>query len=150
MERNINETDYSNVHRLPVDRVVDTSWRGTVDKISDDISSLWDKERLLIRSELNEKVTEAKNAITSIAVGAALCFVGIMAAVFAAIYVLDIFMPLWMAAVAVTAVLFLVGVVMISIAKKRLDMDRLRPRHSLETLDEIRTTLKERVHEFRH
>ncbi|HXH74878.1 MAG TPA: phage holin family protein [Bacteriovoracaceae bacterium] len=161
MERDINrdgsDRNASNVHRLysdthprNLDQSSDHSWKVMVDRISNDMTTLWGKESLLIRSEINEKFSEAKAAFGTLAVGAALLFVGLIAAVFAAIYVLDVFMPLWLSAVIVTAILFVVGGVMIGIAKKKLEMDKLKPRHSIETLGEIKTTLKERVHEFRH
>lgn len=125
-------------------------WRAMIDCVLKDMTTLWQRESLLIRSEINEKFTEAKNAIISLVVGGAFLFVGLMAAVSAAIYVLDVFVPLWLSAVIVTAVLFLLGWVMIGLARKKLVADRLRPRHSLETLGEIKSNLKERVHEFRH
>lgn len=158
MESNINKNfDYKNenVHQLysethPRNVNEGHSWKLMFDRISGDMTTLWERESLLIRSEINEKFIDAKNALTSFAVGGALLFVGLIAAVFAAIYVLDVFVPLWLSAVIVTAVLFVVGGVMISIAKKKLDADKLKPRHSIDTLGEIKTTLKERVHEFRH
>lgn len=157
INRNTSDLNKSNVHRLysethprNLDSFSEHSWKVMVDRISNDMTTLWGRESLLIRSEINEKFTEAKAAFGTLAVGGALLFVGLIAAVFAAIYVLDVFMPLWLSAVIITAILFVTGFVMIKMAKKKLEMDKLRPRHSIETLGEIKTTLKERVHEFRH
>jgi undecaprenyl pyrophosphate phosphatase UppP len=160
MESSINkdsELDSSNVHKLHRDTASqnighenDHSWKVMIERVSNDMVLLWEKESLLIRSEMNEKFSEVKTAATSMAVGGALMFVGLISAVFAGIFILDVFMPLWLSAVLVTAVLFIVGGVMIGAAKKKLEAKKLKPRHSIETLGEIKTTLKERVHEFRH
>lgn len=125
------------------------SWKGMVQNLYSDINNLWQKESLLIRTELNEKVSEVKTAASSFAIGGAVMFVGLFALVATAIIGLDVFLPLWLSAVIVTAVLFIVGGAMLAGAKKKFEANRLRPNRSIETLSEIKNTFQERIHEFK-
>lgn len=45
------------------------SWKGMVQNLYSDINNLWQKESLLIRTELNEKVSDVKTAASSFAIG---------------------------------------------------------------------------------
>jgi len=155
MEPNFTNETPTNVHQLYSDthpRAIGQAadWKVMVDTISNDLSTLWDRERLLVRTEINEKIMEVKEASTTMAIGAGLCFAGVIASVLAVVYVLDVFLPLWASAVIATVGFFLIGGILFGMAKRKLSADRLRPRHSIETLSEFKTTLKERVHEFKH
>lgn len=154
MEPNFNQENESNdnVHELYPDTSdvrSDNSLKSMLGRLTEDFTHLWDKENLLVRSEINEKLSDAKDASKAFVIGGGFCFAGLIAAVSASIFVLDIFMPLWLSAVIVTAVFFLVGGVLIGVAKKKMEVAKLRPRHSIETLGEIKNTLRERVYEFR-
>jgi membrane-bound ClpP family serine protease len=125
------------------------SWKGMVQHLYTDVNNLWQKESLLIRTELNEKVTEVKTAASAFAIGGAVLLVGLFALVATAIIGLDVFLPLWLSAVIVTAVLFIVGGSMLAGAKKKFEANRLKPTRSIETLSEIKNTFQERIHEFK-
>lgn len=155
MDSNFTNDSTGNVHHLYSDRHPRDvggyeNIRYTFDRITSDISMLWDKERLLIRTEINEKIMEIKAASVRLGVGLGLCFAGLIATVFAFVYVLDVFLPIWAASVITMALLFVIGGALVLSATKRLGADRLTPRHSLETLGHLKTNLKERVHEFKH
>ncbi len=126
------------------------SWKVMFEHLYADLSRLFERESLLIRTEVREKITEAKVAAGSLAIGGGMLLIGAFAAVATAIILLDQVLPLWASALIVTAVLFIVGFVMVKGALKRLEADRLTPRQSLETLGEIKTTFKERINEFKH
>jgi cation transport ATPase len=125
------------------------SWKGMVQNLYSDINNLWQKESLLIRTELNEKVSDVKTAASSFAIGGAVLFVALFALVATAVIGLDVFLPLWLSAVIVTAVMFIVGAVMLTGAKKQFEANRLKPTRSIETLSEIKNTFQERIHEFK-
>ena len=125
------------------------SWREVVDHLYDDLSHLYERQAQLIRQEVSEKIDEAKGALVTMAIGGSLLFVGIFAAVATAIILLDTVMPLWASAVIVTLFLISVGGLMYIGAKKKLSGRNLVPQHSLETMGEIKTTLKERVNEYK-
>ena len=125
------------------------SWKTMMDHLYSDITLLYEREKLLIRSEMNDKVNEVKKAVGSLAVGGGMLVIGAFAIAATAIIVLDIFMPLWASALIVSAGLLIVGFVMVKGAQKKLAADRLKPRHSIETVGEIKTTFKERYNEFK-
>lgn len=125
------------------------SWKGMVQNLYSDINHLWQRESLLIRTELNEKVSDIKTAASSFAIGGSVLFVALFALVATAIIGLDVFLPLWLSAVIVTAVMFVVGGVMLTGAKKKFEANRLKPTRSIETLSEIKNTFQERIHEFK-
>ncbi len=146
---NIDGRYYSSVDRNidhPVER---ESWKDMVQHLYTDMNQLWQKQSLLVSTELNEKITEIKVAAGSLAIGAALLLVGLFAAVATAIILIDLVAPLWLSALIVTAVVMIVGGVMLVGAKKKLEADKLKPKRSIETFGEIRNTFQERIHEFK-
>lgn len=111
---------------------------------------LWEKQSELIRTEMNEKVTQLKAAAASMVAGGAVLFVSLICVAATAIIALNLVMPLWLSGVIVTAAFLIIGGIMVGGAKQKLEADSLKPRRSVETLSEIKSTLKERVHEFKH
>jgi uncharacterized protein YacL len=125
------------------------SWKEMFQTLYVDINRLWQKENLLVRTELNEKISDIKVAASSFATGGAVLLVGLFAAVATSIIILDLFLPLWASALIVTVVLLIVGGVMVAGAKKKFEANRLKPTHSLETMSEIKNTFQEKFHEFK-
>lgn len=126
------------------------SWRYQLERLYDDMGLLWEKQSELIRTEMNEKVTQLKAAAASMVAGGAVLFVGLICVAATAIIALNLVMPLWLSGVIVTAAFLIIGGIMVGGAKQKLEADSLKPRRSVETLSEIKSTLKERVHEFKH
>ncbi len=150
MDTNINRTTtIKTTTGYPVDNVDRESWKVMFDHLTTDLARLFEQEKLLIRTEVKEIVTEAKVAVGSMVVGGALLAVGGLALVATIIIVLAQFMPLWGSAALVTAVLLVVGFVMVNGAKRKLTADKITPRQSIETMGEIKTTFKERFNEFK-
>ena len=127
-----------------------TSWSVMFEHLYTDITHLLQNEGQLIRMEIREKFAEAKVATLTLVVGAVLLLVGTIAVAATAIILLDMVMKLWIASTIVTATLLLVGYMMISGAQKKLGAEKIKPRQSLETLNEIKTTFKEKINEYRH
>lgn len=147
MEPNITRNDDVN---FSVDRGTEhETWRGMFDNLVSDTKQLYERESQLVRQEVSEKITEAKNAIGAMLVGGTLLLLGLFALVATAIIVLDNFLPLWGSAALVTAVLLLVGLTLLFVAKKKVAAERMKPHHSLEALGEIRNSFQERFNEFK-
>lgn len=146
LNREVNKTYDTKINPTFEER---ESWKTMMDHLYSDITLLYEREKLLIRSEMNDKVNEVIKAVGSLAVGGGMLVIGAFAIAATAIIVLDIFMPLWASALIVSAGLLIVGFVMVKGAQKKLAADRLKPRHSIETVGEIKTTFKERYNEFK-
>jgi uncharacterized integral membrane protein len=125
------------------------SWKVMFDRLYVDMSRLMERERLLFKTEVKEKVSDLKNAIGSLVVAGSLLFVGVFALVATTIILLNLVMPLWASALIVTAILFIVGGILIGNAKKKLDADHLKPKQSIETFGEMTNTFKETINEYR-
>lgn len=125
------------------------SWQGMVEKLYADINRLWVKESQLVRTEINEKISDVKTAIVSLAAGGALLLIGAFSAAATATIALAKVVDPAIASLIVTAVLLVVGFIMLSAAKKKLDADKLKPKHSVDAFGEIKNTFQERIHEFK-
>ncbi len=126
------------------------SWRNIFDHLTDDLSLLWEKQSRLMQVELQEKVGNVKGAAGSLGASAAFMLVGVFCLAITAIYALSLIVPAWAAAGIVTITFFVIGGVLAGIGKKKLEADSLKPKKSIETFEEMTTTLKERYNEFRY
>lgn len=142
------KTTFNSEYRV-TDQGPRDSYRAMAEHLYVDMAQLFQREGVLIRTEVKEKLDEMKAAVGSMVVGGAFLLVGVFAVVATAIIALDIVLPLWASALIVTAALLLVGGVMVAGAKKKLNADQLTPHQSLDTLGEIKTTFKERFNEFK-
>lgn len=124
------------------------SWKDMAQNFYTDVSRLLEREGQLIRTEMNEKMTQAKAASIAMVTSGVVLFVGGLCLAATAIIVLDLFMPLWLAAAVVTGVLLVVGGIMFAGAKKKLNADDLKPNKSIQAIGEIRHSLQEKVHEI--
>lgn len=149
MEPKINQESGSNVHPIRPAGEERESWRSMAENLYGDMTSLWTKESQLIRSEVNEKINDVKKGVVSAISGGVVLFVGVLCAAAFAIIALNYAVELWVAALIVTAAFLIVGGIMLSAAKKKLEAEKLRPRRSVEAFGEIQTTLKEKINEFR-
>lgn len=147
MDTNVNRVDpfIDSGGTTPYDR---ESWKAMGLRVYGDITRLIDKEGQLILSEVNEKIVDIKTASISLAVGGVVLFVGVLSLAGTAVILLDLVAPLWLSSVIVTASFLIIGAVMLGIAKKKLNSHNLRPNKSIAAFGEIRTSLKEKVHEI--
>lgn len=125
------------------------SWKHMFERLYGDMNHLFDRESSLVRTEISEKIHEVKAAGVSIIIGGCLLAVGMVTLAMTAIFLLARVLPIWSASALVTAVFLIVGYAMARLAINRLDAEKMKPRQSLETLGEIRTSFKERINEFK-
>jgi hypothetical protein len=124
------------------------SWKDMAQNFYTDVTRLLEKEGQLIRTEMNEKISQAKVATVSMVTSGVLLFVGALCLAATAIIVLDLFAPLWLAAAVVTVALLAIGGIMFTGAKKKLNTTDLKPNKSIQAIGEIRHSLQEKVHEI--
>jgi uncharacterized membrane protein YqjE len=89
-----------------------------VQRLQDDSSTLVRKEIELAKAEVREKATSLGKAAALGAGAAALGVLGLFALILTLIFVLDIWMPIWLAAIIVTLVVFAVAGVLGLLAAK--------------------------------
>lgn len=104
--------------------------------VSHDLSTLMRQELALAKAELKTEATKAGKGAGMLG-GAG--FAGYMLAIFASLtlmFVLDLFMPLWAAALIVAVLYGVVGFVLYSKGRKELKKVDPTPRQTVETLKE--------------
>jgi len=107
-----------------------------VGKVTTDLSTLMRQEFALAKAELTEEAKKASKGAASL--GAA-GYLGYLASIFASLtlmFVLDLFLPLWAAALIVTALYGLIAFVLFSKGKKQMKTVDPTPRQTVETLKE--------------
>lgn len=124
-------------------------WGTMIERLSTDMSNLWERQSALVATELNEKVTTLKLASGSLVAGGVIMFVGLICLAATAIIALTNVVVPWIAAAIVTVAFLLIGLVMVKGAQKKLAGKGLVPEHSIDAMKQMKTTFQERVHEFK-
>lgn len=124
-------------------------FRDMGEKLYNDLGLLLQREVALVRAEFKEKVTDLRKGTIAMGIGMSLIFLSIFALMATIIMVLGMIVPWWSAALAVTILFALVGFALYKGGKGKIDMDELRPRHSLEALNEMKKIVKENYYEFK-
>ena len=107
-----------------------------VGKVTTDLSTLMRQEFALAKAELTEEAKKASKGAASL--GAA-GYLGYLASIFASLtlmFLLDLFLPIWAAALIVTALYGLIAFVLFSQGKKQMKTVDPTPRQTVETLKE--------------
>ena len=125
------------------------SWKEMAEHLYLDMVGLWKKESQLVRTEMSEKLSEFKKSSFSMAIGGTVLFYAGLCLVATAVLALNFVLELWAAAGVVGVFLLVVGAVITTAAKKKLEANNLKPTQSIEALGTISHTLKERFHEIK-
>lgn len=107
-----------------------------VGQVTSDLSTLMRQEFELAKAEMT---AEAKKAGKGAGMLGAAGFMGYLAAIFASLtlmFLLDLFLPLWAAALIVTVLYGVVGYVLYSKGRKKIQTVDPKPRQTVETLKE--------------
>jgi len=133
----------------PARPVTDQSISELVQRASEQISTLVRDEIALAKAELTEKGKHAGIGVGLFGGGGVLALYGTGALITTLIIVLDLWMPLWAAALIVTVVLFLVAGVLALLGKKQVaKMGSPEPKAAIESVkadvDEVKHAVRER------
>jgi hypothetical protein len=122
-------------------------------EVSTDLGALFRKEIELAKAELSEKGSRVGRNVASLAVGGAVCFVGGLALLAAAVslvgwLIAEITSPeiaVWLAPLLVGLVLAFVGYGMVTKALAALRDESLAPEQTTQSLQENKEWLKEKI-----
>jgi uncharacterized membrane protein YqjE len=133
----------------PARPVTDQSISELVQRASEQISTLVREEIALAKAELTEKGKHAGIGVGLFGGGGVLALYGVGALIATLIIVLSLWMPLWLAALIVTVVLFLVAGVLALLGKKQLTKAvPPEPNAAIESVkadvDEVKQAVRER------
>jgi hypothetical protein len=103
-------------------------------RLADDVGTLLAQEVALLKAETARSIGELKASTASIAVGGAVAFMGGFFLLLAAVYGLSNVVQPWFAALIVGAVVTLVGVIMLSAGRRKLEPAAVAPRRTAAAL----------------
>lgn len=124
------------------------SYKAMAQRLYTDVSHLFQKEGQLIRTELSEKSSQVKEGVISLVTAGVVMFVGLICVAATSMILLALVTELWLAAVIVTVAFLLIGAILLGAAKKKMEPEHLKPNKSIHAFEEIRHSLKEKVHEI--
>ena len=103
-------------------------------RLADDVGTLLAQEVALLKSETARSIGELKASTASIAIGGAVAFMGGFFLLLAAVYGLSNVVQPWLAALIVGGVVTLVGVIMLSAGRRKLEPAAVAPRRTAAAL----------------
>ena len=110
-----------------------------------DTSTLVRQEVALAKTEMTEKASKVGKDIASMAIGGAVAYAGVLALIAGVILGLGEFIPLWISALLIGAVVAGIGYMLIQRGRDALASEDLAPRQTIETLKEDAEWAKEQT-----
>lgn len=112
----------------------DESVRALLKRLANDVATLFSKEMALARSEFSHAIGDAKKGAASLATGGAVLFAGFLFLLGAAFIGLGYVVSEWLAALIVGGVTALIGFIMVSSGKKKLEPSHFKMERTTESL----------------
>lgn len=113
-------------------------------QLTHDVPELVVKELALARAELTDSMQATKAGIAAMVGGGAVLLSGLVVLLMSAVYGLSNVMAPWLAALLVGAAVVVIGLVMVSAGKKKLEPTALRPDRTLHQLHKDGSALNPR------
>ena len=118
---------------------------GLVSGVIKDLQELVRAEIQLAKTEIKEDATAAGKAVGAMVAGGLVGLVGFIFLMLTLVYVLDIWLPLWVSALIVAAVLLVVAAVLALWGKNQLAATKLGPEQTIATLKEDQEWAKQQI-----
>ncbi|CAN5148323.1 phage holin family protein [soil metagenome] len=104
-------------------------------RFAEQLSTLVRQEAELVKADLRESATDAKAGLGELAGGAIVAFAGTLVLLMAVVYGLALALPLWLSALIVGVVTLVIGLIVLSRARKNLSARNLAPHHAADSLN---------------
>jgi hypothetical protein len=114
-------------------------------ELAQETSTLVRQEVTLAKTEVSDKATRAGKHIGILAAGGALAYAGLLAILAAVIVLLNMVMPLWVAALLVGLVAVVAGYLLVRRGLDALKREDFAPRETIETLKEDQQWAKDQT-----
>lgn len=109
----------------------------------DDFALLFRKELALAGSEVSHSLNNTKKGVSSLISGVVVLNSGYLFLLAAATLGLGQIMELWLAALIVGGVVTVIGLIMVTVGKEKLEPSALKPTRTMESFQKDRETVKE-------
>jgi hypothetical protein len=114
-------------------------------ELAQETSTLVRQEVTLAKTEVSDKASRAGKHVGILAAGGALAYAGLLAILAAVIVLLNMIMPLWVAALLVGLVAVVVGYLLVKRGLDALKREDFTPRETIETLKEDQQWAKDQT-----
>lgn len=114
-------------------------------ELAQETSTLVRQEVTLAKTEVSDKASRAGKHVGILAAGGALAYAGLLAILAAVIVLLNMVMPLWVAALLVGLVVVVVGYLLVRRGLDALKREDFTPRETIETLKEDQRWAKDQT-----
>lgn len=108
----------------------------------DDLALLFRKELALAGSEVSQSLNETKKGVSGLISGVVVLNSGYLFLLVAATLALGQIMELWLAALIVGGVVTIIGLVMVTAGKKKLEPSSLKPTRTMDSVQKDKETVK--------
>lgn len=108
----------------------------------DDLALLFRKELALAGSEVSQSLDDTKKGVSSLISGVVVLNSGYLFLLAAATLGLGQIMELWLAALIVGGVVTILGLIMVTAGKKKLEPSSLKPTHTMDSVHKDKETAK--------
>lgn len=109
---------------------------GLFKKLAMDVSTLFSEEVALARAEMKSAVTDVKSGIMSVAAGGGVMYAGILFLLGGVMLLLTEWVSLTAAAFIVGGVVTIIGAILLSAGRKKMQADSLKPDRTIESIRE--------------
>ncbi len=116
-------------------------------RLADEVTTLFTKEIALLKVETTNAIREAQSGVGSMAAGGAVLYAGFLFLLVSAFLALSLVVEGWLAALIVGAVVAIIGAIMLSSGKKKLEASSLKPEYTQAAMQKDREMLKRNIHE---
>lgn len=118
-----------------------------VRRLADEVTTLFTKEIALLKVETTNAIRETRTGIGSMAAGGAVLYAGFLFLLVSAFLGLSLVVEGWLAALIVGAVVAIIGAIMLSSGKKKLEASAFKPEHTQAAMQKDREMIKRNIHE---
>lgn len=120
---------------------------GLVRRLAEDVTTLFTKELALLKVETTSAIKDTRSGISSMAIGGAVLYAGLLFLLTSAMLALALVMDAWLAALIVGGVVAIIGAIMLASGKKKLEPAAFKPEHTAASMDKDREMIKRNIHE---
>jgi hypothetical protein len=103
-------------------------------RLVSDVGTLFAQELELLKAETTEAIGDLQAATTSLAIGGAIAFLGVLFLLLSAVYGLSNVVDPWLAALIVGASVTLIGIVLLATGRRKLAPANMAPRRTAASL----------------
>lgn len=116
-------------------------------RLADEVTTLFTKELALLKVETTSAIQDTRAGIGAMATGGAVLYAGFLFLLVAAVLGLSLVMDAWLAALIVGGVVTIIGAIMLSSGRKKLQPSAFRPEHTQASMRKDREMVKRNIHE---